>query len=42
VDDTCPSHFKQEDWFQLRIIRNQWIPEPGQPAAGEEPTARAG
>ena len=30
VDDTCPSHFKDEDWVQLRIIRNQWIPEPGQ------------
>jgi hypothetical protein len=30
VDDSCPSHFKDEDWLQLRIIRNQWIPEPGQ------------
>ena len=30
VDDSCPSHFKTEDWLQLRIIRNQWIPEPGQ------------
>ena len=36
VDDTCPSHFKEEDWLQLRIIRNQWIPEPGQPLPGEE------
>jgi len=42
VDDTCPSHFKEEDWLQLRIIRNQWIPEPGQQMSGEEPTARAG
>ena len=42
VDDSCPSHFKDEDWFQLRIIRNQWIPEPGQQLSGEEPTARAG
>ena len=42
VDDSCPSHFKDEDWLQLRIIRNQWIPEPGQPLPGEEPTARAG
>ena len=36
VDDSCPSHFKEEDWLQLRIIRNQWIPEPGQPLPGEE------
>ena len=36
VDDNCPSHFKEEDWLQLRIIRNQWIPEPGQPMPGEE------
>jgi hypothetical protein len=42
VDDTCPSHFKEEDWLQLRIIRNQWIPEPGQPLPGEETSARAG
>jgi len=42
VDDTCPTHFKEEDWLQLRIIRNQWIPEPGQQMSGEEPTARAG
>jgi len=41
VDDTCPSHFKEEDWLQLRIIRNQWIPEPGQSARGEETNARA-
>ena len=41
VDDNCPSHFKQEDWLQLRIIRNQWIPEPGQSAEGEETGARA-
>jgi len=42
VDDVCPSHFKEDDWMQLRIIRNQWIPEPGQACSGEEPTARAG
>ena len=36
VDDTCPSHFKEDDWLQLRIIRNQWIPEPGQPLPGED------
>jgi len=36
VDDTCPTHFKEEDWLQLRIIRNQWIPEPGQPVPGED------
>ena len=36
VDDTCPSHFKEEDWLQLRIIRNQWIPEPGQAVPGED------
>ena len=36
VDDSCPSHFKEEDWLQLRIIRNQWIPEPGQPLPGED------
>ncbi len=36
VDDSCPSHFKTEDWLQLRIIRNQWIPEPGQAFPGEE------
>ncbi len=42
VDDNCPSHFKEEDWLQLRIIRNQWIPEPGQPLPGEETGARAG
>jgi hypothetical protein len=36
VDDTCPSHFKEEDWLQLRIIRNQWIPEPGQPMPGDD------
>ena len=42
VDDTCPSHFKEEDWLQLRIIRNQWIPEPGQPLPGEQTSARAG
>lgn len=30
VEDHCPSHFKDEDWIQLRIIRTQWIPEPGQ------------
>ena len=41
VDDTCPSHFKEEDWLQLRIIRNQWIPEPGQPMPGEEQEAKA-
>ena len=34
IDDHCPSHFKEEDWLQLRIIRNQWIPEPGQPLPG--------
>jgi hypothetical protein len=42
VDDTCPSHFKDEDWVQLRIIRNQWIPEPGQPLPGEQTSTRAG
>ena len=42
VDDTCPSHFKDEDWLQLRIIRNQWIPEPGQSFPGEEDQRGAG
>ena len=23
--DACPEHFTQEDWDQLRLIRNQWI-----------------
>ena len=41
VDDSCPSHFKDEDWLQLRIIRNQWIPEPGQSMPGEQ-ASRAG
>jgi hypothetical protein len=36
VDDTCPTHFKEEDWLQLRIIRNQWIPEPGQSVPGAD------
>ena len=43
VDDSCPSHFKEEDWLQLRIIRNQWIPEPGQTEEQEpSPAERAG
>ena len=42
VDDSCPSHFKEEDWIQLRIIRNQWIPEPGQASSGEEGQRGAG
>jgi hypothetical protein len=23
--DTCPEHFNEEDWAQLKMIRNQWI-----------------
>lgn len=23
--DECPDHFMQEDWDQLKLIRNQWI-----------------
>jgi hypothetical protein len=42
VDDSCPSHFKDEDWLQLRIIRNQWIPEPGQQAPGDDGQHGAG
>ena len=40
VDDSCPAHFKEEDWLQLRIIRNQWIPEPDQPQGGDDWTTQ--
>jgi hypothetical protein len=23
--DACPEHFNEEDWVQLKMIRNQWI-----------------
>jgi hypothetical protein len=23
--DTCPEHFNEEDWVQLKMIRNQWV-----------------
>jgi hypothetical protein len=24
-DDHCPPHFNEEDWAQLKVIRDQWI-----------------
>jgi hypothetical protein len=24
-DDACPEHFSEEDWTQLKMIRNQWV-----------------
>jgi hypothetical protein len=23
--DTCPEYFSEDDWYQLKLIRNQWI-----------------
>jgi hypothetical protein len=23
--DRCPEHFNEEDWTQLKMIRNQWV-----------------
>jgi hypothetical protein len=23
--DSCPEHFNEEDWVQLKMIRNQWV-----------------
>ena len=25
TDDDCPSHFNEEDWAQLRLVRDQWV-----------------
>jgi hypothetical protein len=30
-EDHCPSYYSEEDWAQLRMIRNQWIPPEQMP-----------